>query len=50
MKKIKWLEWNAFDALCPIGHDNCDQINLTTIHVFCYICKKKYYQEDYEQK
>ena len=44
---VKWLNWDIFTPLCPKGHDCCDQVTKDTTYIYCYDCKKKYFEEDY---
>ena len=46
---IKWLHWDIFNPICPKGHDNCDMVQLSNKYVFCYTCKEKYFEEDYNR-
>ena len=33
---------------CPFGHKNIEHAGLVYHYVFCYDCKKRFTQEDYE--
>jgi len=38
-----------YQSSCPYGHEEIDFIDLEyRKYVYCYKCKKKYFQEDYE--
>ena len=50
MSVVEWQSWDILNPLCPLGHDNCDQISLSNTYVFCYTCLRKYFKEDYEEK
>ena len=38
-----------YQSSCPYGHEEIDFVDLEhRKYVYCYECKKKYFQEDYE--
>lgn len=43
---------DLFNPICPKGHDDCKMFQFSKeymIYIFCYSCKKKYFEEDYRR-